>query len=63
MAGWIVNCLHCNTEVTYSKDFLNDNDLPIRTAVAFISKPDVPDRGLKLTWPKCNKTFIYLRHH
>jgi hypothetical protein len=55
MASWVLMCPHCKTEFIYSKieDSLKNYFLPTR--------PVVPDGGLELNCPHCDKSANYVR--
>jgi len=58
MPQWAFHCPQCNTELTHSQIYVSS----IREPFTFLSKPELPDGGLKLACPNCQKTSVYLRH-
>jgi hypothetical protein len=60
MPQWVLTCPDCSSELTHSQIYVDDSC--IRDPFTAFSKPELPDGGLKMACPNCQKTSIYLRH-
>jgi hypothetical protein len=60
MAHWVLCCRQCQAEVTSIEDFQQESF--VRDPYTSVIKPELPDEGVNVACPNCQRAFVYRRH-